>query len=118
MSKRNLVAEFRQESAGPLNFESVFVDSQSFDFCVKGWSWNPQFACRTTWTGYAAPTFCEGGLNHFLFLPTQCTAKRNSWTSDFERLSLEPRLVHRKSISVAQDDGPFNYILELTNVAR
>jgi len=49
--------------------------------------------------------------NHFLFLPKQCTAKGNFCTSDFERLSLEPRLVHRKSISVAQDDAPFNYIL-------
>jgi len=35
----------------------------------------------------------------------------NSWTSDLGRLTLEPGLVHRKSISVAQDDGPLNYIL-------
>jgi hypothetical protein len=61
----------RQESGGPPNFEPIFVDSQSLDFCVKGWSWNPQFACRTTWTGDAAPAFCEGALNHLPFLPMQ-----------------------------------------------
>jgi hypothetical protein len=54
-----------------MHFEPIFVDSQSLDFCVKGWPWNPQFGCRTTWTGDAAPTFCKGGLNHFLFLPMQ-----------------------------------------------
>jgi len=61
----------RQASVRLVNFEPIFVDSQSLDFCVKGWSWNPQFGCRTTRPGDTARTFCQGGLNHFLFLPMQ-----------------------------------------------
>src|SRR5579862_781206 len=62
--------------------------------------------------------FCKCGFDHFLFLLEQCTIKRRSWASDLGRLTLDPGFVHRKSISFAQDDGPLNYILQLTNVAR
>jgi hypothetical protein len=54
-----------------MNFEPMFVDSQSPDFCIKGRPWNSELASRTSWTGDTARTFCEGGLNHFLFLPMQ-----------------------------------------------
>ena len=54
-----------------MNFEPMFVDSQSPDFCIERRPWNSELASRTTWTGDTARTFCQGGLNHFLFLPMQ-----------------------------------------------
>jgi len=54
-----------------MNFEPMFVDSQSPDFCIKRRPWNSELASRTTRTGDAARTFCQCGLNHFLFLPMQ-----------------------------------------------
>src|SRR6266436_4014800 len=98
-------------SARLMKFEPIFVDSQSSDFCIKGWPWKPQFGCRTTWPGDTAAAFCQCGLNHFLFLPLQRTIKCNHWTGDLVRFLFEPGIVDRKSITVAQDDGPLNYIL-------
>src|SRR5580704_5067386 len=93
------------------NFEPIFVDSQSSNFCIKRWSWKPQFGCRTTWPGDTARTFCQGGLNHFLFVPLQRAIESRCRTSELRPLPFEPSLVNRKSITVAQDDGPLNYIL-------
>ena len=101
----------RPGSVRPLNFEPIFVDSQSPDLRVKRWSGKPQFGCRTTWPRDTAPTFCQGGLNHFLFLPLQRAIEPRCRTSELWRLPFEPGLVDRKSITVAQDDGPLNYIL-------
>ena len=62
-------------------------------------------------TAYPA-AFCQRGFNNFLLLPMQHTIQCNGWTSgDLRRLALEPGLVHGKSITVAQYDGPLNYIL-------
>src|ERR1700730_3326127 len=101
----------RQGSVRPLSFEPIFVDSQSPDFRVKRWSWKPQFGSRTTWPGDTARTFCQCGLNHFLFLRLQRAIECNVSTGDLVRFLFQPLLVDRKSITVAQDDGPLNYIL-------
>jgi len=58
-----------------VNFKPIFVDSQSPDFCVKRWSWEPQLGRRTIWPGDTARTFCQCGLDHFLFLPLRCAGQ-------------------------------------------
>jgi len=93
-----------------VNFKPIFVDSQSPDFCVKRWSWEPQFGCRTTRPRDTARTFCQCGLNHFLFLPLQRAVERRCRTSEFWRLPLEPRLIQAKNVVVAQDHGSLNYV--------
>src|SRR5246127_491464 len=107
----------RQESAGPSDLKPIFVDSQALNFRVKGWSWKPQFRCRTTWTRDAAPSFCQGGLNHFFFLPLQRAIKPDCRNSELWRLPFEPRLVYAKNVAVAQDHSSFNYVLQFANVA-
>jgi len=82
-----------------VNFKPIFVDSQSPDFCVKRWSWEPQFGCRTTRPRDTARTFCQCGVNHFLFLPLQRAVERRCRTSEFWRLPFEPRLIHAKMSS-------------------
>ena len=47
----------RQGLVRLMNFEPIFVDSQSPDFCIKRWSWKPQFGCRAIWPGDTARTF-------------------------------------------------------------
>src|SRR6266851_2089998 len=108
----------RQGSVRPLNFEPIFVDSQSPDFRVKRWSWKPQFGCRTTWPRDTARTFCQGGLNHSLFLPLQRAIESRCRTSELWRLPFEPGLVHAKNVAFAQDHGSLNHVLQFTNVAR
>src|SRR5580704_7171679 len=100
----------RQESVRLVNFKPIFVDSQSPDFCVKRWSWDPQFGCRTTRPRDTARTFCQCGLNHFLFLPLQRAVERRCRTSAMWRLPFEPRLIHAKNVVVAQDHGSLNYV--------
>src|SRR5580700_6700747 len=100
-----------------MNFEPIFVDSQSLDFCIKRWSWKPQFGCRTIWPGDTARTFRERGLNHFLFLPLQRAVERRCRTSELWRLSFEPGLIHAENVTFAQVHGSFNHILYFTNVA-
>src|SRR5260370_40195035 len=86
-----------------VNFKPIFVDSQSPDFCVKRWSWEPQFGCRTTRPRDTARTFCQCGLNHFLFLPLQralsaavgpanCGACRLSHVSSTQKMSSSLRI--------------------------
>ena len=101
----------RQGSVRLMNFEPMFVDSQSPDFCIKRRPWNSELASRTSWTGDTARTFCQGGLNHSLFLLLQRAIESRCRTSELWSLPFEPSLVDRKSITVAQDDGPLNYIL-------
>src|SRR4029077_9433460 len=93
-----------------VNFKPIFVDSQSPDFCVKRWSWEPQFGCRTTRPRDTARTFWQCGVNHFLFLPLQRAVERRCRTSEFWRLPLEPRLIQAKNVVVAQDHGSLNYV--------
>src|SRR5580704_10808125 len=100
-----------------MNFEPIFVDSQSPDFRIKRWPWKPQFGCRTIWPGDTARTLCQGGLNHFLFLPFQRAIERRCRPSELWRLSFEPRLIHAKNVTFAQDHGPLNHVLQFTNVA-
>src|SRR5580692_12603727 len=101
----------RQGSLRLINFESIFVDSQSPDFCIKRWSWKPQFGRRTIWPGDTAPAFCQGGLNHFLFLALQRAIQRRCRTSELWRLPFEPRLIHAKDVTFAQDHGSLNHVL-------
>jgi hypothetical protein len=93
-----------------VNLKPIFVDSQSPDFCVKRWSWEPQFGCRTTRPRDTARTFCQCGLNHFLFLPLQRAVERRCRTSELWRFPFEPRLIHAKNVVVAQDHDSLNYV--------
>src|ERR1700739_4234592 len=101
----------RQESAGPSDLKPILVDFQSLDFRVKCGSWTPRFSSRTIWTRAAAPSFCQGRLNHFFFLPLQRAVKSDCRNSELWRLPFEPRLVHAKNVAVAQDHSSFIYVL-------
>jgi len=61
---------------------------------------------------------CQRGFNHSLLLPKQSIIECDCWASDLGRFPLEPCLVHRKSIAVAQDNGPLNHVLQFANVTR
>src|SRR5260370_40599569 len=101
----------RQGSVRLMNFEPMFVDSQSPDFCIKSRPWNSELASRTTWTGDTARTFCQGGLNHFLFLPLQRAIERRCRASELWRPRFEPRLIHVQNVTVAQDHRSLNHVL-------
>src|ERR1700720_4547220 len=101
----------RQGSVRLMNFEPIFVDSQSSDFCIKRRPWNSELGGRTTWPRDTARTFCQCGLNHFLFLRLQRAIERRCRTSELWRLPFEPRLIHAKNVTFAQDHGSLNYVL-------
>ena len=100
----------RPGSVRPLNFEPIFIDSQSPDFRVKRWSWKSQFGCRTTWSRDTAPLSVRAASIDFFFLPLQRAIESRCRTSELWSLPFEPSLVD-KDIAVAQDHGPLNYIL-------
>src|ERR1700721_2823967 len=100
----------RQGSVRGRNFEPIFVDSQSPDFCVKRWPWEPHFGGRTIWPGDAARTFCQAGLNHFLFLPLQRAIECRCRTSELWCLPFQPRLIPAKNVTFAQDPAPLNHV--------
>src|SRR5215469_1753679 len=101
----------RQGSVRQLIFEPIFVDSQSLDSRLKCWSWKPQFGCRTTWSGDTSPTFCQGSLNHFLFLPLRRAIECHCRTRELSRLTFEPRFVNAKNVTFAQDHGSLDHVL-------
>ena len=48
----------------------------------------------------------------------QQTVERECWINcRLGRLALEPSLVHRTNVTLAEDDSPLDYILELADVA-
>ena len=93
-----------------VNFKPIFVDSLSPDFCVKRWSWEPQFGCRTTRPRDTARTFCQCGVNHSFFLPLQRAVERRRRTCELWRPPFEPRLNRAKNVVVDQDHGSLNYV--------
>src|ERR1700722_3603034 len=100
-----------QGSVRLMNFEPIFVDSQSPDSCIKRCPWNSELGSRTTRPGDTARTFCQCGLNHFLFLPLQRAIESRCRTSALWRLPFEPRLIHAKNVTFAQDHGSLNHVL-------
>src|SRR5580692_11889707 len=101
----------RQGSVRLMNFEPMFVDSQSPDFCIKRRPWNSELASRTTWTGDTARTFCQCSLNHLLFLRLQRAIESRCRTSAIWRLPFEPCFIHTKNVTFAQNHGPLNHVL-------
>src|SRR5260370_25741436 len=103
-------------SLGWLNFESVFIDSQALDLSFQGRPRELQFRCSPHRPRNTAATVCECGFDHLLLLLEQRAIHCACWTCNLRRLALEPGLVHKKCLFLAQDDGPLNYILKFTNV--
>jgi hypothetical protein len=103
--------------AGPRIFEKVFVDSQSLDFRVERTRWQPQFGRGAGWARDPALAFRQCSFNHFLFLSLQRAGKHGLLPGRLGRLAHEPSFVNRESITVAQDNGPLDYVLQFTNVA-
>src|SRR6516162_1440332 len=101
----------RQRSVRRLNFEPIFVDTQSLDSRLKRGSWKPQFDCRTIWSGDTPPTFRQGGLNHLLFLLLQRSIECHCRTCELSRLTFEPCFVNAKNVTFAQDHGSLDDVL-------
>src|SRR5271157_1351830 len=101
----------RKGSVRRLSFEPIFVDTQSLDSRLKGWSWQPQFGCRTIWSGDTPPTFSQGRLYHFLFLPLQRAIECHLRTRELWRLAFEPCFVNAKNVTFAQDHGSLDHVL-------
>jgi len=56
------------ESDSAWDFEPIFVDFQTLDFRVERARWQAELRRRAAWPRDLSMTFCQRGLNHFLFL--------------------------------------------------
>src|SRR5208337_2077379 len=99
-------------------FEEMFVDLEGFDLRFKSRGWNTQLGGRTQPSRHAASAFSQSSLNHLFFLSHKLVGKRLACRMSLARLPNQPMLIDRKLFRVTDDDRPFNYILQLSNIAR
>src|ERR1700722_7986837 len=98
--------------------ELVFIDSQSLYLRIERLGWDAELRCRARWAGDASVTCRERGFDHLFFPLMQNATKRKHRASCCAGgRPLEPSLVDGKNVTVAQNNSPLNYIVQLTNVA-
>src|ERR1700751_6068393 len=103
--------------AGSRLFKLKFVDSKAFDLRVESPRRNSEFCRCAAWTGDVAPSFCQSGLDHFLFAPQQHSIQRSCRITKLWRILFEPGFIHGKGVILTEDHSPFNHILQLSNVS-
>src|ERR1700722_31078 len=98
-------------SADAWRFEPIFVDLETLDFRIKSSRRQPQFRGCAGGARDPSVTFRQCGFNHLLLLPRQDMIQPTRPATGNREKPANPGLVHRKGVSLAQNDGAFNYVL-------
>src|SRR6185369_3570372 len=96
----------------------MFVDLEGSDLRFQSRGRNTELGGRTQRSRHSASAFSQGSLNHLFFLSRKLVGERLARRLSLTRLPNEPTLIDREALRVTDDDRPFNYILQLSNVAR
>src|ERR1700739_2052501 len=102
--------------------EFLLVDLQRFNRVVKSGCWNPKFGRRTRWTGNPPSAIGQRGLDYLPLAPslTFTFGRQRRLSLRLQRRTLfgNPQFVYGKNFAGTQNHGPFDYVLQLANVAR
>src|SRR6267378_5644167 len=106
----------RVDEAG-LRLELGLVDSESCNLGIQSLPGNPEFRRGPEWAGDAAFRHPQRRFDHLSLLVGQGGVQGlRVWRP--RRNMLEPGLVDRERVALAEDDGPLDHVLQLANIAR
>src|SRR6266852_3936749 len=107
------------DSTSLAEFELLFVDSQGLDAGLEGRWWNSKLSRCSGRSGNPASSLSERRLDNLPLASRLNIQSRRCFSPRCLRRSPlgKPQLINVKNIGGAQDDGPFNYVLQLTDIA-
>jgi hypothetical protein len=97
--------------------ESMLVDFQRSDFGVKRGLWNAQAGRRSGGPRHLAVTLGECCLDQLSLLGSESVREVLNRRTTRACTSPDPTFIHRQVLGIAHDDGSFDYVLQLPNVA-
>jgi len=95
----------------------VHVDAEPLDLGFERLARHTELGRRARWTGDPAAALRQRTFDHLFFPAEQHAGKRHRRPARAGRITLEPRLVYRESIAIAQNYRPLDDVLQLANIA-
>src|SRR5215472_18542273 len=99
-------------------FEAMLRNPELSDFCFESRPRYSQPGGRAGWTSDAASGFRQRRFNQFPLLFGSKPCQSSPGTVGPRRFGLQPGFVHREGLAFAQDDGSFDHVLQLADIAR
>src|SRR5277367_3488227 len=84
--------------------EEIFVDAQTRDFCIQRLPWDSQFGGGAVRARNFALTFHQSGFDHLFLAIGDGSDKASCRATRLGCFTLQPTLVNRESVAVAEDD--------------
>src|SRR5215469_15715369 len=105
---------YKQSVSG---FEAVLVNSETLDLRIECSSGDAEFGGCARRAGNSSVTSSQCRFDYVSFLLVQSAVERRVSLGQFQFFVLKPGLINGETVRVAQDDRPFNDVLQLADVA-